>query len=908
MNDFSSSLPDLTTYALDQMPQPVLITDADLTRVGGPRIIFVNNAMLALTGYSRTEVLGQSPKMFQGAETDREKARQVISQLLAGENVQMKLLNYKKDGGPYWTELNISPVRNDQGAVIGFISIQPDLTNLKEVQDRYQRELRLISTGEKIARVGTWGYDIAEEKVLWSGGAYDIWEWDSEAPPPSIADCLNFIDKADRSIIDGMFQACINAQVPYEVEVRAYSSRGAPMRLRVMGEAILDEDGRTAAVVGAIRDITNEKRLEAKLDETISQSLETEQHFSVARAIARIGVFDYWLEHDRLHWSDELHEMTGLSRDIFPCKAAVFLSRIDPRDSEEYRRLLDAATNYREGYSTTVRFRRPDGKTMHMAIVAEVRDSDYGLRVVGIARDVTSETEAAQRLASEQERFRIIADTVSDVLWDFDFERRSFWATPNWPRKLGVEFDGTGSHPSQWLTLIIPDDREKVRSSVRRALDSGADRWDCEFRLLDPEGTQVEVEIKSSILRNDDGTALRILGNCRNVSVEKRQQEGFTRSRALEAVGQMTGGIAHDFNNLLMIIQGNAELLEMKELDEDDAESVHLIMQASEAAASLTARLLSFSGQSRLHNASVDASKLVGDVAVLLRSGLTERILLTTQIRSDLWLIEADGRALEQAIINLTVNARDAIGHEGGCVQIGCENVVIADEMVGGKSDLPAGRYVCISVTDNGAGMSEQVKSRAFEPFFTTKDVGKGTGLGLSTVYGFAKQSGGGLQIYSEIGRGTTVNLYLPASEAAQINKQEADAAAITLVGDGVSVLVVEDQPDVRLHVEHLLTNAGFDVTSAGDGKSALALLKSETSFDLLFTDIIMPGGMNGVQLAEAAKGVAPQIKVLFTSGFPASAFDELGLQQGEGFSLLKKPYKRDELIAALARTLQFKA
>lgn len=907
MTDMIPPIPNLAAYALEQLPEPVVITEADLARDAGPRIIFVNSAMLELTGYSRTEVLGQSPRMFQGTDTDSTTARQIIDDLFAGKNVRRKLINYRKDGSQYWTELNISPIRDEHGNIIAYISIQYDLTNLQKVQEQHQRELRLISTGEKIARVGTWGYDIAESKVLWSGGAYDIWEWDINTPPPSIADCTNFIDKADQPIIAGMFQACVKAQVPYEVEVRAYSSRGAPMRLRVLGEAIVDENGETAAVVGAIRDITNEKRLEAKLDETISQSLETEQHFSIARAIAKIGVFDYWIEHDRLHWSDELLEMTGLSREIFPCSAEVFLSGIDPRDIEYYRNLMDAAINDREDYSTTVRFKRPDGKTMHMAIVAEVRDSDYGPRIVGIARDVTSDAEAAQRLASEQERFRIIADTVSDVLWDFDFEQRSFWATPNWPRKLGVEFDATGSHPANWLSLVIPDDREKVTSSVRRALDSDEDRWDCEFGLLDPQGTQVEVEIKSSILRNETGSALRILGNCRNISVEKRQQEGFTRSRALEAVGQMTGGIAHDFNNLLMIIQGNAELLEMKELNEDDAESVQLIMQASEAAASLTARLLSFSGQSRLHNASVDAGKLIDGVAVLLRSGLTESISLTTQIGSDLWLIEADGRALEQAIINLTVNARDAIGHEGGRVRIGCENVVVADEMVGEKSNLAAGRYVCISVTDNGAGMSEQVKSRAFEPFFTTKDVGKGTGLGLSMVYGFAKQSGGGLQIYSELGRGTTVNLYLPASEAAQINGQESNTADTAMAGSGLRVLVVEDQPDVRLHVEHLLSAAGCEVTSAGDGKSALALLRSATSFDLLFTDIIMPGGMNGVQLAEAAKAVAPQLKVLFTSGFPASAFDELGLQQEEDFSLLKKPYKRDELMAAVARTLQAK-
>ena len=400
----------------------------------------------------------------------------------------------------------------------------------------------------------------------------------------------------------------------------------------------------------------------------------------------------------------------------------------------------------------------------------------------------------------------------------------------------------------------------------------------------------------------------RILGSCRNVTVEKRQREGFTRSRALEAVGQMTGGIAHDFNNLLMIIQGNAELLELAELGEEDAESVRLIMQAAEAAASLTARLLSFSGQSKLQSASVDVGKLVADVAVLLRSGLTESIALATRLEPDLWLLEVDGRALEQAIINLAVNGRDAIGHEGGRVEISCQNVTVTEDMIGAKSDLAPGRYVCISVSDNGAGMSEEVRSKAFEPFFTTKDVGKGTGLGLSTVYGFARQSGGALQIYSEEGQGTTVNLYLPASKATEAEPAMPAVAEADLIRAGLRILVVEDQAEVRSHVERLLTGAGFSVTSASDGKAAIALLQEQPSFDLLFTDIIMPGGINGVQLAEAAKRLAPSLKVLFTSGFPASAFDELGLEQQEDFQLLKKPYKRDELIAALARVLNMRA
>jgi PAS domain S-box-containing protein len=905
MNEATTTTTSLTEYALDQAPEFVLITDADLTRRGGPRIVYVNQAMARATGYTRAELIGKSPKIFQGEDTDAAVASRILKRLAAGEHVEETILNYTKDGTPYWAELNISPVRDDNGETIAYLSIQKDLTKLRKIKEQHERDLRLISTGEKIARVGTWGYDIDEDKVLWSDGAYDIWEWDKSEAPPSVTDCVNFVDEPDRQMMTAMMEACIKTQTPYQAEVRARSSKGTPMRLRVLGEAMLGENGRTTAVVGAVRDITEERRIEAELDESISQSRETEQYFMIARSVAKIGVFDYWIDHDRLHWSDELFEMTGLSPEGFPAKADVFLSRINPEDHPGYEKLMQHAIQTKEGYSVTVRFNRPDGKVMHMAIIAEVRESNYGPRIVGIARDVTVEAEALQRLSREQERFRIIADSVSDVLWDQDFEAETFWITPNWPAKLGVDFDGVGDDPMQWLPYVVVEDRERVVTSVEQALESDADRWECEFRLQDHEGTIVEIEVKASILRHSDGKAYRILGNCRNVTVEKRQREGFTRSRALEAVGQMTGGIAHDFNNLLMIIQGNAELLEMANLEGEDAESVALIMQAAEAAANLTSRLLSFSGQGYLSTSSVDLRDLIENVTLLLRSALTESIELKTTVAPDLEPIEVDGRALEQAIINLAVNARDAIGNDGGKVEISCENVTITNKMVAAKSDLVPGRYVCISVSDNGSGMSPRVISKAFEPFFTTKDVGKGTGLGLSTVYGFARQSGGTAHIYSELGQGTVVNLYLPIGKVSRVEKRPSAVANANLSSVDIRILVVEDQAEVRAHVERLLRNAGFKVVAAPDGKAALALLNVDPDFDLLFTDIIMPGGINGVQLAEAVRRMLPDIKVLFTSGFPASAFDELGIAEQDQFELLKKPYKSEELIAAIGRILR---
>ncbi len=904
MSQATTKSASLSEYALDQLAEFVLITDADLTRRGGPRIVYVNQAMANATGYARDELIGQSPKMFQGEDTDPVVASRIIQRLIEGERVEETILNYTKDGTTFWAGLNISPLKDDNGETIAYLSIQKDLTKLRKIKQQHERDLRLISSGEKIARVGTWGYDIDEDKVLWSDGAYDIWEWDKHEAPPSVTDCITFVDEPDRQMMIAMLEACIKTQTPYQAEVRAHSSKGTPMLLRVLGEAMLGENGRTTAVVGAIRDITQEKKLEADLDESILQGRETEQYFQIARSVAKIGVFDYWINHDRLHWSDELLEMTGLAPDLFPAKAETFLSRIHPDDHPGYEKLMESALRNEEGYSVTVRFNRPDGKVMHMAIIAEVRESTYGPRIVGIARDVTAETEAAHRLAREQERFRIVADSVSDVLWDHDFDEGTFWITPNWTAKLGVEFDGSGNDPSRWLQYVVDEDRERVTTSVMAALASEADRWQCEFRLKDTQGVIIDMEVKTSILRHPDGKAYRTVGTCRNVTVEKRQQEGFTRSRALEAVGQMTGGIAHDFNNLLMIIQGNAELLEMSTLAEPDAESVALINHAAESAAALTRRLLAFSGQTRFETRCVDMTALLDSVWPLLRAGLPESIALTLSVGEGLWEANVDANGLEQAIINLAMNARDAMPH-GGELAIACENHVVTADMLPHDAGLAPGQYVVLSVSDCGVGMSSGIIAKAFEPYFTTKEFGKGTGLGLSTVYGFAVQSGGGVTITSEEGQGTRVKLYLSACPGCVVHPSESRADVLQEAPPPPKrILVVEDQPEVRAHVEKLLGRLGYAVVAANNAVSALALLQKGEAFDLLYTDIIMPGGMNGQELGEAAAAIAPDMKVLYTSGYPAAAFEHLGLKDQSRIALLRKPYKANELKDAILRVL----
>jgi PAS domain S-box-containing protein len=655
--------------------------------------------------------------------------------------------------------------------------------------------------------------------------------------------------------------------------------------------------------VGALRDISQEKRVADELISSVREKALLEKNFAEARRAAKIGVFDYKIEQDLQFWSDELFEMTGLGRERFPAAAEEFIERIDEADRPLFDRLFQEAIEHGKGYQIIVRFHRPDGKVLRMRIHADVLESDDGRHIVGIARDVTDEIEASELLMRQEERFRIITQVLSDVVWDYDFKKGELWVTPDWMERLGITLGGEAFNANSWTNAILAPDRKRVAQSYLDAIKSSASEWVCEYRVSAPDKTHRYLESKARILRDANGRAYRLLGSLRDLTLEKEQEKRVARARTLEAIGKLTGGFAHDFNNLLMIVLGNAELLQLSDLEEDEAMSVKLIDKAARSGAELTKRLLSFSGQTSLQKVRVDLERTIGDLAVLLKSGLTEHIALTAQVAPDIASLEVDSEALEQAIINLVINARDALPR-GGEIAITCRNVTISDKMAGDPDGPVPGDYVCINVTDNGQGMSEEVISKAFDPFFTTKEMGKGTGLGLSSVYGFARQSGGDVKITSELGSGTSIDLYLPVSASGAPEESVAPATAAPRALDDTvrkRILIVEDQPEVRHHVEGLLQRAGHEIVSAKDAHEALKVLEKDNAFDLLFTDVIMPGSLNGVQLSVRAGQLAPDMKVLFTSGFPAEAFDEIGIEHPDDVRMLKKPYRASELLDAIA-------
>jgi len=419
------------------------------------------------------------------------------------------------------------------------------------------------------------------------------------------------------------------------------------------------------------------------------------------------------------------------------------------------------------------------------------------------------------------------------------------------------------------------------------------------------QGLQREIEERSRVedaLRELNATLEQQVAE--RTEELRRNEEALRQSQKMEAVGQLTGGIAHDFNNLLQVIIGNLEALQ-RSLPADSARlqrAATNAMAGAQRAASLTQRLLAFSRRQPLNPRPVDPNALVGSMSDLLHRTLGETISVETVRGAGVWRIEVDPTGLEAAILNLAVNARDAMP-EGGRLTIETANAYLDEAYIRTHSEVTAGQYVVLSISDTGMGMDEATIAQAFEPFFTTKPVGQGTGLGLSQVYGFVKQSGGHLKIYSEPGDGTTIKIYLPRFDSAELEDVDTAPQVAPEGSSAETILVVEDDADVRVQSVEALGELGYRVLQAADGAAALRLLRREAHVDLLFTDVVLPGGLTGAQVAAEAREIQPGLKVLFTTGYARNAIVHNG-RLDPGVQLITKPYSFADLAAKVRDVL----
>ncbi|WFU20484.1 PAS domain S-box protein [Bradyrhizobium sp. CB3481] len=657
----------------------------------------------------------------------------------------------------------------------------------------------------------------------------------------------------------------------------------------VLAVLLIDNVGlqaKLARLLGVMRrEAASEKELRTERESLFSAVVESSNDAIITKSLD--GIITGW---------------NGAAERLFGYSAAEAIGNsiniiVPPDRRDEVRNIIERASQGEPiAHRETSRVHK-DGHTIEVSLsISPIRAASG--KIIGIsktARNITESKRTQRALDQEAEERRRIFESSNDLILVSDSMGNLIQVSPSVTDILGYQPSEMVGHNA--IEFIHPDDLEHTRKEMRTGR-RGRSKRNFETRYVSKDGKAVAL--------NWTGTwsepVRRHFFIGRDLTEKQAAEAQLRHAQKMDAVGQLTGGVAHDFNNILTVITGTIGILEEAVADQPQLVAItRLIDEAAERGANLTKHLLAFARKQPLKPLEIDVNALVLETAKLLHPTLGEHVEITPLLADDAWTALVDPNQLTTAILNLAINARDAMPN-GGKLALETSNVFLDENYASIHSEVTPGHYVMIAVSDTGAGIPAALLDRVFEPFFTTKEVGRGTGLGLSMVFGFVKQTGGHVKIYSEEGHGTSVKLYLPRATGLQQTDAEAQVAA-DLQGGSETVLVVEDDALVRRYVITQIESLGYTTLEAANASDALRIIDDVPSVDLLFTDVIMPGAMNGRQLVDEALKRRPKLKTLYTSGYTENAIVHHG-RLDSGVLLLAKPYRKSELAKMLRLAL----
>ncbi len=868
-------------------------------RAAGQPLIFVNAAFEQLTGYRDHEILGRDWRLLRSADADPAALAALEAAVAEARPATVELCHARKNGETFQDRLHLAPIRDETGAVFFWLAMHAEVTAASDRQAPDSRHELLhgqpdVATeharrARKVARAaGGWEWDVPGERLYADARFAELYGIAPGAAAAGLPTNAFFapVHPADRMRLRIAVAGIMHGADIFAKDYRIINPDGSVRWVAARGGARRGADHELLRFEGILTDITDQKRVEEQL--------------RIVQTAGGVGTFEHVSGFGTVTVSDQFCRLLGLH----PCEALpvrTVNAVVHPDDPPLIGGQGDDPS-YRE-----FRVVHPEtGELRWLARRGEHRDEGHalGVRFIGAIYDVTAAKEA-------QEKLRQFAETLEARVRERTKERDRVWnnsrdllavvgedgilcsVSPSWTEVLGYQPDELAGRRA--FDLLHPDDVAMSQAAFHAAVQ-GHGLTDFETRLLHRDGTTRWTSWHTS---HEDGL---VFAYGRDITLEKaraeelrRAEEQLRQGQKMEAIGQLTGGIAHDFNNLLQAVYGNLDLIRRKPQDSARvgrwAENG---LQAAERGVKLTAQLLAFSRAQRLELRPVAVAALLRGMEDMLTRTLGPMVRVRLDLMAGEHGVFADPTQLEMAVLNLAINARDAMP-DGGNLTIETRLHTVAHDL-----ELAPGDYLALRVIDDGIGMSAEVKARAFDPFFTTKDVGKGTGLGLSQVYGMVRQAGGATRIESTPGEGTVVTLLLCRAELASAAARPGDEGrADDTAARAATVLVVDDDPDVRCFLANSLATLGYRVVEAKDGHAALQVL-DEVRPDLMLVDFAMPG-MNGARVASIARTRQPDLPIVFASGYADTAeIDAVGM----GTTVLRKPFRIEELEAAIVSAL----
>jgi PAS domain S-box-containing protein len=652
--------------------------------------------------------------------------------------------------------------------------------------------------------------------------------------------------------------------------------------------------GTVTHFIAVKQDITRRKRAEEQLRRS-------EERFRFAFEQGPLGIVKVGADRRLLKVNRAFCRMLGYREEELLARTVTDITH--PEDRDRDRRITERfAKGEITAHKWQKRYLKKDGEPVAVKIAANVVRDESGrpLYVLGTVADVTNEKRAAEALRESERRYRLAITAANDAMWDVDLRNATVHCNTTFSKLFGSP-KGNADPWQWWSDRLHPEDRERVIGTFHQVLEGRGTSWACEYRCRRTDGQWADISDHAYIGRDGSGRALRVTRAMRDVTETRLLEAQLRGAQRQEAVGRLAAGVAHDFNNMLGVILGYSDILETQLSPQHPGMmGLSQIKKAGLKAANLTRQLLTFSRQHVALPHVLNLNSLIEDFSKMLGRLIGEDIELIFAAGENLGRIKADPGLLEQVIMNLAVNARDAMPR-GGRFSIQTSNVKVDKRCAAEHPPMKCGAYVVLSVTDTGCGIDRETLPQIFEPFFTTKEPGKGTGLGLSIVYGAVKQCGGYIFVKSQPNHGTTFDIFLPVTPEG-ITAKEVTAPSASMRGSE-TILVAEDEPALQDMIRIVLTKAGYTVLGARNSADALSLLNSVNgAADLLVTDIVMPGGMGGRQLADAVCAIRPHIRLLFMTGYAAEKLIEPLLTSGH--VLITKPFDSDLLLRKVRETL----